>query len=345
MKKTIIICSLLLLVNCSKKTYDKLEINLIKVTSYGLEDGEPDEIFGGVRDIFVDKQLNVYGNDFVFKKIKKYSNDGRLIKVFGNGEGEGPGEFLLGRDICVDDEFNLYVLDLQLHRVTVFDSSANIIKLVNLNYRPASIAAINLENVFILPSFNSGFDELIFKYDYTLEGKEEPNLKFGRKYTGDYELEIYNSYLYGKVMVKDSVIYYTSGYPYSIQLYNVDGVLLSEFVREVEFFRPPYLKRKSTRYIRNLSGSLQGAILSDTLFINYLFDVDEDGGLISQYFDFWSLNTGKYIGTSKLEKNKVSLSLVGDKYGNLYSNSSTPHISVSKYEFSFKKREEKNKNE
>lgn len=90
------------------------------------------EIFfeiAGVSEEFISSSHMRFGeDDYIYvadndkKVVKQFDINGNLINSFGNGEGRGPGEFLIIIDILLDQSGYLWVLDDRNSRITVFNT-------------------------------------------------------------------------------------------------------------------------------------------------------------------------------------------------------------------------------
>ncbi|MCF8262353.1 MAG: 6-bladed beta-propeller [Melioribacteraceae bacterium] len=309
-----------------------IELELVKEKVYGAEDGSLDEIFGSVRFMAVDKYENVYALDTPFKVVKKFSVDGKLMKVFGNGEGDGPGEFRSPRSIAVDEQLNLYVCDLKHHSIVVFDSTGAVIRMQKFNNMYGDVAAVSLSEVFVLRLRYEADKKLIHKYDFTKENIEESHTEFDEVYSDNNNLKLYNSANTGRIFFAKNSLFHTFPYPYIINQYSLSGELLNSYKREVAFFESPKLKHEPRgQWYHFPSMVIESGVLNDSLLVNYILHTENEGDeYYTQYLDLWSLNTDKYLGISKLGQRNLAISIeCNGKY--LYANAVEPYPSVIKY--------------
>jgi len=115
-------------------------------------------------------RVSPLGNLFVLdrgdQRIKKYSGrDGTLLREFGNGRGEGPGEFQMVTDMIVTPSERVLVCDSENGRITVFGPSGQIeheITPPTPPYRMAFVAEPE-ERLIVFPLYP--VDELFDVYD------------------------------------------------------------------------------------------------------------------------------------------------------------------------------------
>lgn len=114
----------------------------------------------------VSPQGNLFVLDRGDQRIKKYSGqDGTLLQEFGNGRGEGPGEFQMITDMMVTPSERVLVCDSENGRITVFGPSGQIeheITPPTPPYRMAFVADPE-QRLIVLPLYP--VDELFDVYD------------------------------------------------------------------------------------------------------------------------------------------------------------------------------------
>ena len=234
---------------CSKGEESLSEIDLRKILQFGKEAGSEHEIIGQVRYICTDINNSLYVVDQGFNHIKKYDSNGQVEKIFGFGEGNGPGEFLAPRSIDVDKDLNLYVVDINQRRITVFNKSCDVIRTITTKMAPIDVAALNLNEVFItgIPSTYEG--DPINKFNLADKNRAVVKLTFGKRYKDEKQFEIENCGNGGTLFKNEyEEIFLSLFYPYRIYQYSKNGKLLHEFSREVDFYKSPYLADTQGRY-------------------------------------------------------------------------------------------------
>jgi len=335
--KTIIIILTVVIVGGCKKNIEKdnkISVKLEEQNTIGYQSGTDDEIIGMMADMTVDAKGNIYVADYTFKKVKMYSQNGKLIKVFGKGEGRGPGEFKEIRSIDVDHDGNLYVADMSRGVVVIFDSTGTLVKEFKPKMRPAYILANSLNEVYFLGFWNHNTEKILSKLDLTKDDPETSEIRFCDRYIGSDSWEVANVGFTGTIL-KDNEknIYYTSFYPYYIRKYSSNCTLNAEFKRDVSFYEPPYIKEKNPLYVAPRSGSQTSALINNKYILNKIFRVDEDAKKYIVYLDVWDKNTGEFLGIFSEKELGIELSryMFADEKGYLYNYIDEPFPQIKKY--------------
>lgn len=81
-----------------------------------------DDMGGGLSDLAIDRDGNVYATDTMTHRVQKFTAEGRFLLQWGS-EGHGKGQFRLPRGIAVDAQGQVYVVDTFNYRVQKFTSS------------------------------------------------------------------------------------------------------------------------------------------------------------------------------------------------------------------------------
>lgn len=84
----------------------------------------------------VDQQGNAYVTNYNANTFSKYGPDGKQIATWGDGKGQGDGQFLTIGGIAVDGQGNIYVGDQQGARIEKFDASGEFLTSWKLNTPP-----------------------------------------------------------------------------------------------------------------------------------------------------------------------------------------------------------------
>lgn len=92
---------------------------LKELISIGVEDGDDNYIFHGVRDIAVDYNDNIYILDAGNYRIQVFNSEGRYLKTISKN-GQGPGEMLRPNTLDISSKRRIYVYDDGNSRVTIF---------------------------------------------------------------------------------------------------------------------------------------------------------------------------------------------------------------------------------
>jgi hypothetical protein len=84
--------------------------------------GDGPEVFGGIRDIEIDRLGRIWIYESQAEEIRVFSADGRHVRTFGR-PGEGPGEFGNVYALAWSPDDHLWVVDRGLGRVSIFDTA------------------------------------------------------------------------------------------------------------------------------------------------------------------------------------------------------------------------------
>jgi len=330
----LIIAAGIILCGCADKYENKVTLKLEEVARFGAEQGTNDEVIAFAADFVVDKNENVYVADFIARKIKKYSPAGKLIKMFGKGEGEGPGEFKQIRSVEVDDSNNVYVADMSRNVVAVFDSAGTLIKEIKPKLRPAYLLASSMNEVYFLGFWNHKTDKVISKLDFTKDDPEQGAVTFCERFKGEKNWEIANVGYTGSIFRdKENNIYYSAFYPYYIRKYSKEGKLLTEYEREAPFYKPPYIKHKTPLYVAPVSGSQTTALLSNKYILNEIYSTDKDSGKFILYLDIWDKDKEEFLAMIPEKDLNMELSryIYADEKGYFYNYCEKPYPHIKKY--------------
>lgn len=337
MKKIVIILSFIFVLNACKTDDDiKVSLKISEVQRIGSESGSDENIIGRSSFLSIGKDGSVFIVDDAFNNIKKFNSKGILVKTIGAGEGEGPGEFKRPGPIYVDAYSNIYCIDLSLGRVTVFDSLGNVMSVNKVRMRPADIVAISPHEVFVTGFADSYDGDLIHKYDFLNESTNTPTIIFCERYKGENAWEIeragMSNYL---ILDKNNDVFCINWYPYVIRKFTKEGKLLFEINREVDFFKPPILKRVEPRYISAQSGIWCASIYDQNYLVCLLCDFHSNKGEVLTYYDTWDLRTKKHIGISQIDRNytDIGLQFKFDNDGFLFTTVLEPYPHLKKYKF------------
>ena len=71
---------------------------------------------------------DIYVLDFGDSVVRQFTAEGDFVRDYGNGPGEGPGEFRTVVDIAVDDAGQVWTLDPGLARMQVFDTLGSVVQ-------------------------------------------------------------------------------------------------------------------------------------------------------------------------------------------------------------------------
>ncbi|PIQ08805.1 MAG: hypothetical protein COW71_09830 [Ignavibacteriales bacterium CG18_big_fil_WC_8_21_14_2_50_31_20] len=307
------------------------------IHKYGMSTGNDNEIFGLINCFAIDKNENLYVADGAFKTIKKFSTNGKYLKTFGAGEGEGPGEFESIQDMDVDSLGNLYIVDKILRRVTVLDSANNILFTFKLPFIPAQITVPQSFNAFITGFPFSYNGDMIYKYDLTSTNYDNPAKIFCARIKNKDSLTIEMAGNSGRLSKDNNGnIIFSFFFPYETRVFSLNGKLLKSFHRNVSFFRSPYFDSEK-RYVIAPSGNRGVLFFPPNIIANLIYKAN--GEKTSAFFiDFFDYNNQFFLGTIDIKDigiEKIRY-IKTDAKGYVYIDILEPYPQILKYKMSVK---------
>jgi len=96
--------------------------------------------------IFNDK---VFVYDIGYMNIKKYSTNGKLEVVYGNGIGQGPGQFQNIFSFWVTRGGNIWIVDSQNQKISKFESSGDFENRFHPGFAPMRVAKVSGKNLVV----------------------------------------------------------------------------------------------------------------------------------------------------------------------------------------------------
>ena len=110
--------------------------------------GEDKELFGPLH-----LELGADGHAFVVDygdtTIKEFSQ-GKLVRTYGHGKGQGPGEFGVINDLSLGPDGTLWVADHANGRITVFDAHGAVQETLKPELRPYRLAVAGTRDFLVL---------------------------------------------------------------------------------------------------------------------------------------------------------------------------------------------------
>lgn len=337
-KFSIIIVSFLFFLSCSSddssliEEYGDYKFNNAE---YALSFNDRDDIFiGNIRDVTTDKSGNLYVLDSQNRDIKKFNNNGELIRIYGQGMGRGPGEFQDPIALAVDSLDNIYVAEMTNQKISIIDSD-NIHKAdIPLHDMPARIVVDGDQHIYVVSfSFSSSStDGIVTKYRHEGDWKYREDVKFGNR-PNNTDANLIAMAGNADLLTIDTKgnLYLSLWYPHEIQKYNTSGELLDLYNREIAFFEAP--KENSNGVVMFTTGVLGSFILPEQqLIINQLFSIEDNNW--SFYYDATDLNNGTHKGSFSMNESIAPehASIVkSDGNSNIYIATNIPNPDVYKY--------------
>lgn len=339
--KLVLLIGLLTLIHsCVDEQITKEEFGEFSLTPSGYSIEIPDRfsenLIGGIRDLTTDREGNLYLVDHRAVDIKKFDREGRLINIFGLGEGEGPGEFAHPISVAVDSSDNVYVVDMENSNINVFSPDNKVINQFATGFMPARIIVDRDKSIYLIgfPMFYSG--DLIHKYELDDNNNYQRTLSFGERPDGvDNNLLARAGNVDVLALDVDGNVYLSLWYPYEIRKYSPDGELLNSYAREVSFFKDPEVDSRGI--VRFTSGSWGFMPVNTDTVINQIFKIDD--GEWTLYYDVIDMGKGEQIGF--ISETESELPIFGrittiDRDHNIYIGRNHPEIDIFKYSLQIK---------
>jgi len=304
------------------------KMRLEPVLSIGTDDLDKENyVFGVVYDIGIDHEGSIYVLDPLNYRVQKFSSQGRFLFTFGEGHGNGPGQFQRPAGIAIDSQKNLYVTDSMQLRITVFDSAGKVKATIPTMTQPWKIAIGNDGGIYITS---------LLAYEgphvdkYALMSKRRV-LSFCEP-SRESKLTAQSGNSDKLAVDREGHIYVSLHYPYDIRKFSADGKLLDRFAREVKFFRPP--KPDENGVMAASSGTKAITALPDGKLINVIYHRQKEK--FHYYFDIferdgtWLLSVpGSEFGIEWFR------TLTSDSKGYLYISYEDPYPHLVKYSLTF----------
>jgi hypothetical protein len=328
--KVVIIIMLTFLTFCTNNSSkSSIDLSIKLLHKYGKIEGDENEVIGAIGRFTVDQFENLYLIDKAFKHVKKFNKNGSVIRIFGNGEGQGPGEFIAPHDVDVDSVGNIYITDRSLYNITIFDSINNLIKTIKTNFMPAQIVTISPFKTYVTGFLFSLENHIIKKYNFYSEKYDKPILSFCNLNSCKDSLAIVRSGNTGN-LVKDSKknLYYSFFYPYEIRQYTLNGEIISTIRRNDEDFKPPYFKNDMVLFTTGSKGLI---ILPNGIIANLVLKIKNEK--FNYQLDFFQVSRNMFLGSVSLDEFGIDnvLYIESDPNGNIYIATSVPYPQILKY--------------
>ena len=326
---------------------NKKKVIIQELITIGSNDfDKQDYIFGSINDLAVDSSGNIYVLDAMNLRATKFSTEGKFIRTFGNGRGQGPGEFARPLDICVDRNDNVYISDYEQRKISVFNSSNIVIQtfkteqntipiydleisedlLLYVGVDPRQIGRGRSKNgIFQIYSLPEGkYFGTIGKSDWF---KQNPNIM-----TASNSISI--NKVNGNIVVSHSC-------PYEIEMFSKNGDLIKRFGRKTSFF-DNFLMEESNNNIGVSGGaSFFVAWLPDGTIMNVIRHYERFKNKPSKstrYFDFFD-DKGNYLITVNQEEFGIYVSynvaIAVDNQGYIWVSFIEPHPQIKRFKIEF----------
>lgn len=327
---------------------NKKDIIIQELTTIGSDDfDKQDYMFGRVNDLAIDSSDNIYVLDAINYRATKFTSEGTFVRTFGNGNGQGPGEFARPLDICVDLNDYVYIADYEQRKITVFNSSNTVIHTFKTENYTIPIYDLEIsEDLFLYVGVDTrqlgsgSWKHGIFQIYSLPEGKYFGSL--GRpdwfKQNSNI-LTASNSISINKV---NGNIVVSHSCPYEIELFSKKGDLIKRFGRKTSFF-DKFLMEESNNNIGVSGGaSFFVAWLPDGKIMNVIRHFERFKNKPSKstrYFDFFD-DKGNYLITVNQEDfgihESYNLAIAVDNQGCIWLSFYEPYPHIKKFRIEFR---------
>ena len=254
-----------------------------------------------------------YVGDWSDNKIKKIDAEGNIVSIYGQGKGEGPGEFLRINSIDMDSSGRLWIADELTGRITIFDDIEDF-EVVNLNIMPNKLVVLDDKSFVISDRFDTRLK--ISSLNSSENMFSEAILSRDR--------ELWSRVFDSTFMKADSsnlvrAFYYTS----DIVKYNEEGEIL--FVRrpieafdieDLKIIPPRQYEDNQEQYFYEVSPSsnlpqMHGLHIDESYI--YILTSEVQGELfIREIIDVYDLQTGDYLHSFRTPEPIYYFSLMGN---------------------------------
>ncbi len=274
--------------------------------SLGLEEGDENLIFGGMLEIAIDSEENIYILDSRNFRVLKFDKNGKFLWKIGR-RGQGPGEFERPYKIKIASRNNVAVLDY-FFKIHFFSPDGKYLSTLKPQKMISNIEFLNDGRVLV-SLFARG------KFGYTAEFWSEDGKflsDFPDKYS--YGPELSSGGMLGMMMglnKSKNRIFLSIPDRYEIREYNLKGNCLRKIRRDFPL-KPPKIEIKgggARIEIYDISGPT--FILKNGIIVNF---IDVSGGENKgKFLDFFDAK-GRFLGSLKVKENLIEV----DQKDNLY---------------------------
>lgn len=269
---------------------------------------EVDEVYTPVNLISQDKYF--YVGDWSDNKVKKIDAEGNIVSIYGQGKGEGPGEFLRINSIDMDNSGRLWIADELTGRITIFDEIEDF-EVVNLKIMPNKLVLLDDKSFFISDRFDTRLRIL------SLNSSEN---MFSEAIVSR-DRELWSRVFDSTFMKTDSrnfvrVFYYTN----DIVKYNAQGEILyirrpieAFDIEDLKIIPPRQYEENQEQFFYEVSSNstlpqMNGLHVNERYI--YILTSEVQGELV--IIDVYDLQTGDYLHSFRTPEPIYYFSLIGN---------------------------------
>jgi len=273
--------------------------------SLGLEEGDEKLIFGGMLEIAVDSEENIYILDSRNFRVLKFDKNGKFLWKIGR-KGQGPGELERPYKIKITSKNNFAVLD-NFSKIHFLSSGGKYLSTLKSKKMIYNIEILNDGRILSCP-FPIG------RVGYTAEFWSEDG-----KFLSDFP----DKYFFGPKLPPGGGGVAGAGFNkckdriflplpdrYEIREYNLNGKCLRKIRRDFPL-KPPRIETWESGFsIEDSDTSGPSFILNNGFIVNFLDLFRENSGTFLDFFDV----QGRFLGSLKVKENLIEV----DQKDNFY---------------------------
>ncbi len=286
---------------CSKKQkVTSINITLEKDLEIGVSEGDENYMFGGIIDVEVDSQENIYVLDWKNKTVKKYDKDGRFLQNIGQ-KGQGPGEFSsILVDSCLDRNDRLYVVELR--KVHIFVEKRGFANSFTPDFFPLGIM-VNKQGKIILVGEKK--DKIFHIYDQKGEyldsfGELFPIPEKLRKlYNLKKKTDTRNAYL-----SDEGRLFVFNPFKYEMDVYQ-EKKLARRITRNSPYYKLPKLIKNEKGEDADLTTFAKILETDNHIFIWYATEVKDYVLGEERYIDIYDKKDYAFLGTTTIKEKGI----------------------------------------
>lgn len=311
---------------------DYLEILDIKEThTYGVyEPADSPEAWGTIYSLTPGPDAGVLVTDPRMNLVYHVVPDQGVVRTFGAGEGDGPGEFRYATAAAWNGLTEVFVADRRQLRTSVFTLDGNYKR--SFPNHDVFTVAIDSEGIMWVTGISRRNPNYLRRYD-TTTGEYLGEL--GGSAQGESRSEFPAT---GMVATSLKRVFSVKSYPYEVVEFSSAGDVLNIFSRQVRWMRPP-VQDEIGVWI-NKGGAIGGlGCFPDgkvIVFVGRILESEEPG--FEGYFDVFDTG-GKWLTTipsDDLRKDRMAIRMTVASDGALWINWHGDYSAVTRYELSFR---------
>jgi RNase P/RNase MRP subunit p29 len=318
------------------------KIHFTETLSLGVEVGDENQMFWGIRGVVVDSTLNIYvldvlsgGSEISECRLMKFDREGSFVWKVGR-RGEGPGEFQWPHEITLTPSNQIAVLDgMGAHRVHFFDRDGSYSHTVRLQSRGPILTGFSVlpdgRSFACVPTTGQiGFDGVFYGEDGSYLENSSVEYRYGPAFSPGRTI----MYGPGLTLLGDRVLMYPFD-RYEVTEHALDGRVLRRICRDVGFRRTevdPSSEPSPFRVHDRIGPCFR---YRDEMLITRFHRAEREGSeerMGRAFLDFFDMR-GRYLGSYEVELRRTLKTI--DNEGGLYFVRSSPYPRISRCSIEF----------